>query len=134
MGKSNSDLDALLRTLNPRLNPGTYAFASLSVNEDAARLSPVATFREAEGFTVIVEESRAREAALDVSFRAAWITLDVRSELYAVGLTAAVATALARAGISCNVVAATFHDHLFVPIERASDALAILKALQELQQ
>jgi hypothetical protein len=42
-----------------------------------------------------------------------------------------VATTLAREGISCNVVAAVFHDHLFVPFERASDALAALQALQQ---
>ena len=47
-----------------------------------------------------------------------------------VGLTAAVAVALADAGIACNVVAAVHHDHLFVPVESADAALAALRALQ----
>jgi hypothetical protein len=55
----------------------------------------------------------------------------VHSDLQAVGLTAAVAAALAEAGISCNVVAAAHHDHLFVPVESASQAIAVLQALQE---
>ena len=62
-------------------------------------------------------------------FRAAWITLEVHSDLNAVGLTAAVSGALARAGISCNVVAAACHDHLFVPVEAAPAALACLESL-----
>ncbi len=55
----------------------------------------------------------------------------MHSDLQAVGLTAAVATALAEAGISCNVVAAAYHDHLFVPVESASQAIAALRTLQE---
>jgi len=50
--------------------------------------------------------------------------------LAAVGLTAAVARALADAGISCNVVAAAHHDHLFVPVDRAAEAIEALSRLQ----
>jgi uncharacterized protein len=52
------------------------------------------------------------------------------SDLQAVGLTAAFATALGRAGISCNVVAGAQHDHLFVPVEQAGRAMAELQGLQ----
>ncbi len=45
----------------------------------------------------------------------------------AVGLTAAVATKLASYGISANVVAAYYHDHIFVQIEKADEALLALK-------
>jgi uncharacterized protein len=55
----------------------------------------------------------------------------VHSDLRAVGLTAAVAIAPAEAGIGCNVVAAAYHDHLFVPVESASPAIAVLQALQD---
>ena len=54
----------------------------------------------------------------------------VHSSLAAVGLTAAVAAALADHGISANVVAAFYHDHIFVPAERAEEALAALRAIQ----
>ena len=59
------------------------------------------------------------------------ITLGVQSSLEAVGLTAAVAGALTAVGISANVVAAFHHDHVFVPAERAADAMARLDLLRE---
>lgn len=65
-----------------------------------------------------------------ILFRAAWITLTVHSDLSAVGLTAAVAGALAQANISCNVIAGAYHDHLFVPFESAAQAMEILRRLQ----
>jgi hypothetical protein len=66
-----------------------------------------------------------------VQFRAAWITLQVHSDLAAVGLTAAFSSALAQAGISCNVVAGMHHDHLFVPVDQAQQAMRSLQALQQ---
>ena len=58
-----------------------------------------------------------------------WITLDVHSSLEAVGLTAAVSAALAEENISCNVVAAYYHDHLFVPVADAERAMETLMRL-----
>ena len=128
MAEPITDLAKLLRSMRPTLNPGVYVFVSLPHGTDAAPLQPIATFREAEGLSVIVDERAA--AGLPVLFASAWITLGVHSDLAAVGLTAAVAAALANAGISCNVVAAALHDHLFVPIASAEAAMAVLTALQ----
>ncbi len=125
-----SDLAVLLRAMQPMLNSGTYAFCVVPESSDTARFVPLGTFREAEGVTVIVEESVASAHGLAPLFRAAWITLTVNSDLAAVGLTAAVARALAGAGISCNVVAAAHHDHLFVPVDQGLDAIEVLRRLQ----
>ena len=57
------------------------------------------------------------------------VTLGVFSALDGVGLTAAVAGALAERGIACNVVAALRHDHAFVPEARAEEAVEALRAL-----
>ena len=54
------------------------------------------------------------------------VTLTVHSALDAVGFLAAITTRLAAAGISVNAVSAFFHDHLFVPAERAEEAVEIL--------
>jgi uncharacterized protein len=124
------ELAELLRSLEPVLQPGVYVFASVAPGRDVTALEPLATFREAEGLSLIVEEGRAREAGLAGIFRAAWITLGVPSDLHAVGLTAAVSAALSRTGISCNVVAAAAHDHLFVPLEDAARALEVLRGVQ----
>lgn len=125
-----SGLSELLRTMEPELHDGVYVFASMPPGSTLSGIEPLSTFREKEGLSVIVSEREALGAALPVLFRAAWISLTVHSDLEAVGLTAAVAAALAEGGISCNVVAGAFHDHLFVPVDRAQEALDRLRLLQ----
>jgi uncharacterized protein len=130
MNRSVSDLATLLRSMEPELHEGVFVYASAPHEADWNALSAFATFREAEGITLITSESEAIKAKLTVIFRAAWITLKVHSDLQAVGLTAAFSRALGEVGISCNVVAAGYHDHIFVPVESAQAALAALRALQ----
>ena len=79
--------------------------------------------------TVILPKLTAEEASLPYSTVCAWITLTIHSSLEAVGLTAAVSKALTEANISCNVVAAYYHDHIFVPIKDGTRALQILNDL-----
>ena len=125
-----SNLALLLRSMEPTLDPGVYAFVSI---QDPAVLHPVdvfATVREPEGVSAVVREADAVALGLEVMFRAAWITLTVQSEPHAVGLTAAFSTALGDAGISCNVVAGAWHDHIFVPVGRGEEAVAVLRRLQ----
>jgi len=124
------DLAELLATLEPEARPGTWAWCVVPGGGLPDGVEPVATLREAEGLSVVVAEEAALAQGWPIAFRSAWITLRVHSDLAAVGLTAAVARALADAGIACNVVAGVHHDHLFVPIDRAADALAALGALQ----
>ncbi len=81
--------------------------------------------------TVILTREQADGLSLPYSVVCAWITLTVHSSLQAVGLTAAVSRALAEAEISCNVVAAYYHDHLFVPVEDGGRAMVVLAALIE---
>jgi uncharacterized protein len=100
-----------------------------TVQEIPAGAEPLATISEDEGLTVVIEPDRADRAGWHYDFVAAMITLGVGSRLDAVGLTAVVSSVLARAGISCNVMAGYFHDHLFVPVERAEEALALLDRL-----
>lgn len=130
MSSPVSDLGSLLASMEPILHEATLAYCVVPHGTDVSRFSAVATVSESEGLTLVIPESQARAAGLKVLFRAAWITLTVHSDLQAVGLTAAFATALGQAGISCNVVAGAYHDHLFVPVERAQDALAALRRLQ----
>ncbi len=117
--------------MQPLRNSGVYVYASVPLETDITTLRPLATFREQEGLTVIIEEAVAQRANLVVLFRCTWITLMVHSDLAAVGLTAAFAAALGEANISCNVVAGAYHDHLFVPVELSD---AAMKALKDLQQ
>ena len=51
------------------------------------------------------------------------ITLSVHSSLDAVGFLAAITNKLAAAAISFNPVSAYYHDHLFIPANRAEQAM-----------
>lgn len=117
--------------MQPELHDGVYVFATLPETHTIAAQDIIASIREREGLSVVVAEQIAQQHDLPIAFRAAWITLTVHSDLAAVGLTAAFASALGAANISCNVVAGFYHDHLFVPYDQAD---AALKALWQLQR
>lgn len=121
------DLEELLLTMRPEARNGEFVF----VTADADGFTPEAMIREDEGTTLVLRRADADAAGLSYEFVAAWITLTVHSDLAAVGLTAAFSTALADAGISCNVLAGFHHDHLLVPADRRDDALEVLAALSE---
>lgn len=124
-----TSLSILIRSMEPRLNPGEYVYCTLDGPEQLQGNQPVGSFWEREGLTVILPREDADHLNLAYDYVAAWITLEVHSSLSAVGLTAAFAAALAQAGISCNVVAGYFHDHLFVASRDAERALSTLRAL-----
>ncbi|TIR20563.1 MAG: ACT domain-containing protein [Mesorhizobium sp.] len=123
-----TDLQKLLASMTPQLLAGTYVFATLKPGAPVPdALETVMQFREREGLTLIVAEDEAKAAGLTGTFRCRMITLDIHSSLEAVGFLAAITTRLAAAGI--GPISAFYHDHLFVPAERADEALAILRAL-----
>jgi uncharacterized protein len=123
------DLARLLQNMRPERNPGEYVFCVVDSFEQAAALRPVCMFQEKEGVTVILSKNQADALSLSYSVVCAWITLTVHSALEAVGLTAAVSQALAEENISCNVVAAYYHDHLFIPLEDGERAMRVLITL-----
>jgi hypothetical protein len=98
--------------------------------EERLRLRPVGSFIEEEGVTLVIPKATAEQHG--IPFSTVWkaITLGVHSSLEAVGLTAAIATRLARHGISANIVAAFYHDHIFVAATDAENALQALRSLQ----
>ena len=125
-----TDLEKLLQGMQPKLNEGEYVFCTVDSFKSAATLNPVCVFQEKEAVTVILPKQKADDAGLPYSFFiCAWITLTVHSSLEAVGLTAAVSKALTEANISCNMVAAYYHDHIFVPLKDATRALDVLMKL-----
>jgi hypothetical protein len=86
---------------------------------------------EDEGTTSVLSVADAERLGARPEFVAAWLTVEARSALDAVGLTAAVATALAAENIACNVLAGYHHDHLLVPVDKADQAIAVLAALRD---
>ena len=125
------DLKKLIAAMTPVLADTEYVFGTLDTNsyEQLAQLEPIGTFQEKEGLTVIVKKEKAEEFNIIHSGTFRCITLTVHSSLDAVGLTAAVATKLTQANISANVIAAYYHDHIFIASQDAEKALSCLNEL-----
>ena len=125
------DLDKLLAEMRPKLLPGDFVFCTVATMKygDHAELQPLASFQEEEGLTLVLEKHAAENVGLAYDAVFSCITLTVHSSLEAVGLTAAVASKLAANGISANVIAAYYHDHVFVPKDKAPLAMQALAAL-----
>lgn len=121
------DLDELLRSMSPMLIDSEFVFCTVTGKlKEYIELDPAATFNEAEGLTLVLEKTVAEKACLSFEGIYSQITLTVHSSLEAVGLTAAVANKLASRGISANVIAAYYHDHIFVQTDKAQEALLAL--------
>jgi hypothetical protein len=129
------NLNALLQAMKPEIHPGIFVFCSLPHGQDIPpNLNPMQIFHEREGTALIVRQEEAEQAGLPYQFPSRLITLTVHSALDAVGFLAAITTCLAKAGISVNPVSAFYHDHLFVPDDRADDAMRLLRALAASQR
>jgi hypothetical protein len=119
----------MIKGMAPVRDPEIWHFCTTRDTGLAERAGPhaLAIFAEDEGTSLILPDEVARDLGFPVEMPMSRITLSVHSALDGVGLTAAVATALACAHIPCNVVAAYHHDHVFVPEELAEDAVAVLR-------
>ena len=125
-----TDLRVLIKSMDPQLSEERYVFHSMSGTYSAIiPLNPWAIITESEGLSIIIEENTARLNGIPVLSIFKRITLNIHSSLEAVGLTATISTALAEAGISANVVAGFYHDHVFVQEHVANEALRILRGL-----
>jgi len=123
-----TNLDTLLASMSPQVLEPEYVFCCIAdaAYGDLKELKPLAAFAEAEGLTLVVPKAHADAQGLAYESVFKGITLTVHSSLDAVGLTAAVASKLAGHGISANVIAAYYHDHIFVQAARVEQALAAL--------
>lgn len=128
-----TNLGLLLKNMSPERREGDYVFCVLKdADYDAlAETKPFAIVREQEGLTLVILKEAADRLGLNYDRSFSCITLNVHSSLEAVGLTAAVSTALTEHQISANIIAGFYHDHIFVPTEFAAHALGILSGLSE---
>lgn len=125
-----TELEVLIRTMEPVLSAGSYGYVSLPKGQEVPNgCAPFALVQEEEGLTVIAPFDLLAAHGIPSQTEWARISLAVHSSLSAVGLTAAFARALGREGISANVVAGYYHDHIFVAWADRHTALAALQAL-----
>ena len=122
-----TNLHEILGALRPSVRQGSFVYVTLPTPPEVEAYARIV---EDEGITLVVDQSTADEHGWEYEGVFAWITLQVHTSLSSVGVTAAVATALARVGISCNVLAGYYHDHLLVPAESVDEAIDVLGGLE----
>ncbi len=122
----------MIASMTPVLQPGVFVFCSMLHTQDSNAAASLArgSFAEDEGLSLILAKDDADRLGLTYETEMKQITLMVFSSLTGIGLTGAVATELAREKIPANVVAATQHDHVFVPARKADAAMELLRNLQ----
>jgi predicted N-acetyltransferase YhbS len=128
--RGERDLDTLLASLSPQLDPRHYWFCHVASAKVPAGLPLLARLEEEEGATLVLAAEAAESAGLGASFVAQRIVLTVHSDFAAVGMMAAVATALAQRGVPCNVLAGVYHDHLFIAPDQAAAAMSAILEVQ----
>lgn len=127
MLNGEENLEILLKSINPVLDSREFVFCTISKNDfQKIKTNAVCWFKEKEGITLILEMSEAEKNNLEFIYPCKMITLNVHSNLNAIGFLAAVTTKLAEHKISVNAVSAFYHDYLFVPAEKAEQAVQIL--------
>ena len=125
-----TDLNLLLAGMEPELAPAPYGYVTLPPGRlPPEGLAAFATVAEAEGLTLVAPVAELERLGLAAGARWARISLTIHSDLSAVGLTAAFSAALTGAGISANVIAGFYHDHLFVQWDRRDEAMTALRSL-----
>ena len=114
--------------LQPDLLIDNYVFCTFPQKKygDLEHLSPIGFFQENEGITLVITEEMAKlhNLCFDGIFKC--ISLKLISSLSSVGLTNKIAGLLADKHISVNIYAGYYHDHIFVPEEKALEAFKLL--------
>jgi uncharacterized protein len=125
-----TDLDETLKSIKVICDNVKYGFASVVDERGIDRDKVLATFHEDGRLAVIAAEHYLKEHGIEQEGPYAKLTIDVHTSLELVGLTAVMATKLAEHGISANVVAAFYHDHVFVSYVRRDKATKVLEELR----
>ncbi|MEX2475981.1 ACT domain-containing protein [Marinobacter sp.] len=124
-------LQDLIKQLSPKLDPTSYVYCTVPNAKygELEKLKPIVSIAELEGLTLVISLEEAKAEGLDYYRVFRRITLKGHSSLEALGLTSVVTSLLAERGITTNVIAGFYHDHMFVPSDRSDEAMEALKEL-----
>jgi hypothetical protein len=104
----------MIMKLSAKINSGRYAFVRGKMP------NAIMTFLEEEGWASVVRFGAGEWSC---------VSLTVTTDLNALGVIAAVSRVLADNKIPCNVVSAYYHDHIFVPHEKAKTAVDLISQI-----
>jgi hypothetical protein len=123
-----SSKDENFNKLLPVLLLEDYVFCNFPSSRygDHVNLKPIASFNEIEGLTLVIKKETAQLNNLSYEGVFRCISLELISSLSSVGLTAKISKLLSDNGISANICAGYYHDHIFVPQDRSEEALKLL--------
>lgn len=127
--QGETHLDTLIQSMQPVMHDEVFVFATVPTDFDWLSMNPVMVFKESEGVTLILNQAVSEAAGINVEFPCRMITLNIHSSLDAVGFLARITTTLAGLDMGVNPVSGFYHDHLFVPAEKAAEALDALVAM-----
>ncbi|GGY67298.1 ACT domain-containing protein [Marinobacter zhanjiangensis] len=124
-------LQDLIKQLSPTLDSTTYVYCTVPHAKygELEHLKPIVSIAELEGLTLVIPLEQAKAEGLDYYRVFRRITLEGHSSLEALGLTSVVTSQLAERGITTNVIAGFYHDHMFVPSDRIDEAMEAVKEL-----
>jgi hypothetical protein len=128
MMAGEKNLSKMLENLSPVMTEQEYVFCTFTKSSygDLSDLEPIASVMEDEGLTLVLKKERAIQAGVEYFDTFRCISLGIHSDLTSVGLTAKISSVLYQHGISSNMIAGYFHDHIFVPSDKALNALEVL--------
>jgi hypothetical protein len=130
--EGETDLQSLLKQMQPVLDDEQMVFCSLPADEAEKYLTSCqGYYREQEGVSLIIDKAQADLDNLIYNSVFRRISLMVHSSLEAVGFLSRITEILAAQGISVNVVSGYFHDHLYINVKEAENAVMILELWQE---
>lgn len=124
-------LQDLIKQLSPTVDSTHYVYCTVAKAKygELDHLKPIVSIAELEGLTLVIPLEQAKSEGLDYYRVFRRITLEGHSSLEALGLTSVVTSVLAERGITTNVIAGFYHDHMFVPSDRIDEALKAVKEL-----
>ena len=94
-------------------------------------MNPIASIQEKEGLTLVIPKEIADRQNISYESSYRCISLGLASDLDDYGLTALISGKLNESKISANIFAGKYHDHIFVPSNKAKEALLVLNDLDK---
>lgn len=110
----NTDLQVVLNSMRISCDEVEYGFATIDEDVEVSTADMLGMFKESEGLTILATRQYLEDKGLSYEGPFAKLTVDIHTSLELVGLIAVLSTKLAESGISANVYAAFYHDHIFV--------------------